>query len=380
ALMDVTLSGDKGSFGYMLDNGATTMWEHWDKPGESSGQNAEYDSLNHCMFGGGLTTWMFEGLGGIKSTSAAYHTIIFRPGLESELSSVNSSVDTMIGKAVSNWTYENDVLDWTVTVPVNSEATIIIPIADATVIQESGVNVFKKDGQGLTYVGMEDGAYVYTAGSGTYSFHVTKEDVKPSCSVQAVDAQGTALTEATANELFDVVAVTPADVARVALFNEYGLRMGLKELQKADNGDGTVTWTFKMAIGTAGKGRTLTLATMDADGSYTMTDASFTIDIAAVKPVIMSASIEETATVNEPVKLTVVTNTAANRINIYNEYGLKMGTMSQSYQDIDGERVWEVTMAIGTKGVRTFTVSAKNSAGDVSGEVTTNEVVVTPAQ
>ncbi|MCI8497256.1 MAG: hypothetical protein HFE85_03255 [Clostridiales bacterium] len=152
--------------------------------------------------------------------------------------------------------------------------------------------------------------------------------------------------------------------------------MGLKEVRKADNGDGTVTWTFKMAIGTAGKGRTLTLAIMDEEGSYTMTDASFTIDIAAVKPVTMSASIEETATVNEPVTLTVVTNTAANRINIYNEYGLKMGTMSQSYQDIDGERVWEVTMKIGTKGVRTFKVSAKNSAGDVSGEVLTNEVVV----
>ncbi|MCI8497407.1 MAG: family 78 glycoside hydrolase catalytic domain [Clostridiales bacterium] len=181
---------------------------------------------------------------------------------------------------------------------------------------------------------------------------------------------------ATANKLFEVTAVTPADVARVALFNEYGLRMGLKELQKADNGDGTVTWTFKMAIGTAGKGRTLTLATMDTEGVYTMTDASFTIDIAAVKPVTMSASIEETATVNEPVTLTVVTNTAASKINIYNEYGLKMGILSQNYQDIDGERVWEVTMAIGTKGVRTFTVSAKNSAGDVSGEVTTNEVVV----
>jgi hypothetical protein len=137
-LLDITVTGDKCSFGYMLDNGATTLWEYWDRAYEgfnSLGANgvntpAVWDSLNHCMMGGGLTTWMFEGLGGIRSTGPAFHTITYRPGLESELTYVNSSVDTMIGLTESDWTYENGVLDWTVTVPVNATAKIVIPIAD----------------------------------------------------------------------------------------------------------------------------------------------------------------------------------------------------------------------------------------------------------
>ena len=177
-LLDATITGEKCSFGYMLDNGATTMWELWDKAGESFHANVssvpgEWESQNHCMFGGGVTSWIFEGLGGIRSTGPAYHTITYRPGLESELTWVNSSVDTMIGLTESNWTWENGVLDWTVTVPVNSTATIVIPVENAMVIKENGVNILAKDGDGLTYVGKEDGAYIYTVGSGTYNFHAS---------------------------------------------------------------------------------------------------------------------------------------------------------------------------------------------------------------
>ncbi|MCI8497150.1 MAG: hypothetical protein HFE85_02715 [Clostridiales bacterium] len=194
-------------------------------------------------------------------------------------------------------------------------------------------------------------------------------------SVKAVDAQGAAITQVTANELFSVTAVTSSDVQQIALFNEYGLRMGLKEVKKTDNGDGTATWSAKTSIGTAGAGRTITLGVL-MNGEYVKTDASFRLDIAAVKAVVVSASIEETATVNEPVTLTVVTNTAASRIHVYNEYGLKMGTQSQSYMDVDGERIWTVTMAIGTKGVRAFAVSAQNRTGDMSEAVVTNQITV----
>ena len=159
-----------GSIMFGTGNPNPAMWQF-------DGVNilACWDSQNHCMFGGGLTSWMFQGLGGIRSTAAAYHEITFRPGLESELTAVSSTIHTIIGKAVSDWTYENDVLDWTVTIPVNAQGKIGIPVEGAAVIEESGINVYQKDGNGLTYVGMEDGAYVYNAGSGTYIFHVTKE-------------------------------------------------------------------------------------------------------------------------------------------------------------------------------------------------------------
>ena len=177
-LLDMTISSQKCSFGYMIDNGATTLWEYWDKAGETFGSVAEqgfcyFDSQNHVMHGGGPATWMLQGLGGITQTSAAFKTMTYRPGIESELNYVNTTVDTLVGKTMSNWTYENDVLTWNIEVPANTTATLIIPISDAESITESGVDIMEKNGEGITYVGTnENGEFVYTVGGGSYSFVV----------------------------------------------------------------------------------------------------------------------------------------------------------------------------------------------------------------
>ena len=270
----------------------------------------------------------------------------------------------------------NDKTNWT---PVYSTSNGPVTNGFAPIVVELDEAVSARYVKfGCTAVnGPDENGTCYVQLSELGIYNVKETPIEPETSVKAVDAQGEVLTEATVGQLFDVVAVTPDDVAKVALFNEYGLKVGLKEITRTDNGDGTATWTFKTSIGTVGAGRILSLATIDADGVYTMTDASFTIDIAAVKPAVISASIEETAVVNEPVTLTVVTNTAVSKINIYNEFGMKMGTLSQSYQDVDGSRVWIVQTKIGTKGTRTFTVSGKSKYGEISGTVTTNEVVVT---
>lgn len=177
-LMDLTLNEEKCSFGYMLDNGATSMWEFWDKVGEtwdSEKKNCTYDSQNHCMLGGSMAAWLYEGIAGVRATGAGYAEITYRPGLESELAWAKCSVDTVRGVAASDWKYENGVLDWTVTVPANADAIIVIPMEDAASITESGADVLGKNGDGLTYLGIEDGAHVWRAGSGTYTFTATEK-------------------------------------------------------------------------------------------------------------------------------------------------------------------------------------------------------------
>ena len=176
-LMDMTLNPEKCSFGYLIDNGATTLWEFWDKAGETFHSHIEgqpigfWDSQNHVMFGGGPATWMFEGLGGITNTGAGYATSTFRPGIESGLTYANTSIDALVGKLVSNWRYENGTLTWEIEVPANTTATVIIPLADAKGITESGVNIFGKSAEGITYEGTDaDGNHVYTVGGGSYLF------------------------------------------------------------------------------------------------------------------------------------------------------------------------------------------------------------------
>jgi hypothetical protein len=176
-LMDMTLNPEKCSFGYLIDNGATTLWEFWDKAGETFHSHLEgqptafWDSQNHVMFGGGPAVWMFEGLGGITNSGAGYAQSTFRPGIESELTYANTSIDALVGKLVSNWKYENGTLTWEIEVPANTTATVIIPMADAKGITESGVNIFGKSAEGITYEGTDaDGNHVYTVGGGKYLF------------------------------------------------------------------------------------------------------------------------------------------------------------------------------------------------------------------
>ena len=176
-LMEMTLNPEKCSFGYLIDNGATTLWEFWDKAGETFHSHLEgqptafWDSQNHVMFGGGPATWMFEGLGGITNSGAGYATSTFRPGIESGLTYANTSIDALVGTLVSNWRYEDGTLTWDITVPANTTATVIIPLADAKGITESGVNIFGKSAEGITYEGTDaDGNHVYTVGGGSYRF------------------------------------------------------------------------------------------------------------------------------------------------------------------------------------------------------------------
>ncbi|MCI8497296.1 MAG: hypothetical protein HFE85_03460 [Clostridiales bacterium] len=221
---------------------------------------------------------------------------------------------------------------------------------------------------------------VVTLDSGVYvdfdAFEVTAPEAGVKASVRAVDEEGEPLSEVTAQQLFCVQAVTPDSVQQIALFNEYGLKMGVKELSRTDNQDGTVTWTAKMSIGTVGKGRTISLAVLK-DGDYRETDASFTVDVKAPVPTIQSASIETEGVVNTPVTLTAVTDQTVTKLSVVNEYGLKMGLVSSSYVDIDGERVWTAVLKIGTPGQRSFRVSGVNRFGEVSGQVTTNETTIT---
>ena len=55
------------SWGYMIDKGATTIWELWNGDTADPAMN----SGNHVMLLGDLLTWYYENLAGIKSDPAA---------------------------------------------------------------------------------------------------------------------------------------------------------------------------------------------------------------------------------------------------------------------------------------------------------------------
>lgn len=112
------------SWGYMAENGATTIWELWN--GDKA--NPAMNSGNHVMLLGDLLTWCYQYLGGIRHTEAGYRHILLKPSFEiQDCFQVNSSYDSPYGKIESKWTKTLQKLHWEVSIPPNTTATVCLP-------------------------------------------------------------------------------------------------------------------------------------------------------------------------------------------------------------------------------------------------------------
>jgi alpha-L-rhamnosidase len=149
-------------WGYMLDNGATTLWEHW------AGSDNTH-SLNHPMFGS-VSEWFYKALAGISPAPDAvgFDHILLRPQPVGDLKWVKASYDSVRGKIVSEWTRERGRFDLHVQVPVGTTATVILPIKGQGEVTESGRALERATGVKL--VRFEDGKAILSIGSGKYSF------------------------------------------------------------------------------------------------------------------------------------------------------------------------------------------------------------------
>ena len=111
------------SWGYMVSQGATTIWELW------NGDKADprMNSANHVMLLGDFVTWCYQYLGGIRSTSAYKHIDLQPDFALQELSWVNMSYTTPYGTVVSRWRRTSQHLHWEVEVPCGTTATLHLP-------------------------------------------------------------------------------------------------------------------------------------------------------------------------------------------------------------------------------------------------------------
>lgn len=149
---------DFPSFGYWIEQGATTTWEEFD------GKN----SHNHPMFGSGLT-WFYRCLAGVNADEKepGFRHIIFRPTLSQNLEKVHYSYQTPYGKVVSDISCQGSAKQMKVTVPVGSYATLYLPVSDAASVSESGKPLGKAEG---VETGQKDGQVVLKLQQGSYDF------------------------------------------------------------------------------------------------------------------------------------------------------------------------------------------------------------------
>ncbi|WP_138992356.1 family 78 glycoside hydrolase catalytic domain [Larkinella sp. C7] len=152
------------SWGYMVQNGATTTWELWN----GNKAPAFMNSGNHVMLLGDLPIWLYENLAGIKSGEAGFKSIVMRPVPSGDLSRVNSTFASAYGTIASDWTVTNQQFRWKITVPGNTTALVSIPADNLASVREG--NQPAENATGVTFLRMEDGRALFQVGSGSYDF------------------------------------------------------------------------------------------------------------------------------------------------------------------------------------------------------------------
>jgi alpha-L-rhamnosidase len=152
------------SWGYMLSNGATTLWERWEDL-TGSGMN----SHNHPMMGS-VSCWFYKYLAGIDlaEDGAGFDNIRIRPYLVAGLSSAEAEYETMYGKVRSSWKKVDSKTEIEVTIPANTVATLYLPAAGKASITEGGHGI--AGAEGVTSVSYKDDLAIVKLGSGTYHF------------------------------------------------------------------------------------------------------------------------------------------------------------------------------------------------------------------
>ena len=150
------------SWGYMIDNGATTIWELW------NGNTADpaMNSGNHVMLLGDLLSWYYESLGGIQTdkSEVGFKKIILKPFFPKALNFVKTSHNSPYGMIKSEWKRIGEKLNWKVTIPVNTTATVYLP--GNTDIYVNGQKIehtfFKNETSGISFT-LVSGQYEITS-------------------------------------------------------------------------------------------------------------------------------------------------------------------------------------------------------------------------
>ena len=135
------------SWGYMAEQGATTIWELWNGDKASPAMN----SGNHVMLLGDLVTWCYQYLGGIRQATATpcgssattpcgspattpcgspqgYKRFVLKPAFNIQNCEwANVSYDSPYGTIKSHWKKTLQHVEWDITVPCNTTADICLP-------------------------------------------------------------------------------------------------------------------------------------------------------------------------------------------------------------------------------------------------------------
>ncbi len=150
------------SWGYEVDNGATTIWERWNSYIKGQGvHEPAMNSFSHYAFGA-VCEWMMSELAGIDRAAPGFDRVRLAPRPTGGITYAAASTLTRHGRLACSWRVEDGKIHVEVTVPPNTTADVILPVKGS--VTESGRDAASAEGV------LEANGNRFVTGSGTYRF------------------------------------------------------------------------------------------------------------------------------------------------------------------------------------------------------------------
>jgi alpha-L-rhamnosidase len=126
------------SWGYMVEHGATTMWERWN--GDQMRGDPGMNSYNHYAYGA-VADWIYRYAAGIDATplDAGFHTVVLHPVIDGRLGHLAFDYDSVYGPIHSDWTVTGTTATWHVTIPANTTGWLPLSTQNAAKYKLDGV-------------------------------------------------------------------------------------------------------------------------------------------------------------------------------------------------------------------------------------------------
>ena len=185
ALYDVVAATTYPGWGYMIAEGATTIWENWsEKPSSWGIDGAGAESM---IMWATVDQFFYNDLAGIKGpkfyssdpTPPGFQEITIDPLIPEKLASAGARIKTVRGEISSKWQRSDDELILEVEIPTGASATVRVPVLkweqpsiyeSQNIVWEKGV--FLPGTEGISGAADESGAVAFKIGSGSYRFAV----------------------------------------------------------------------------------------------------------------------------------------------------------------------------------------------------------------
>ena len=161
-------------WGYMIEEGATTLWERWEKLTGPS-----MNSQNHIMFGS-IDAWFYRTIAGLSLIEPGWKRFQVKPHILGDLVSADAGLKTVRGPVRAAWSLAESEFTLEVLIPVGAAARVCVPIVFPDgILMESG-KVLDRGLRppdavpGIAPAGREDRWLVFNVAAGAYRFELEK--------------------------------------------------------------------------------------------------------------------------------------------------------------------------------------------------------------